>query len=281
MNVVGIICDLEYSRHHLFRSYYYSVKNLYGLPKRVKGIEDLQGLRLLFIGDDHYGPHKEIWQGKGFIEECNKRSIHVVVMTNERIMDAFFPWNKEIFIHLRKFNHLTQYVNDVDDCTKLGLKLNRQAMSRSLAPINSFPEKKNRMVFVGNVKCGSYQERVMVLKEIQKVMEVDIIAATIPTWEDYMKTIAGYRFVFSPIGNGNFFPMRFYEALAVGSIPVHQVRNNTLQYYDLERGFDDCIYFEEPNELKEKIRNFTLSTSHNVLWMEDNLEIRLKEDNLL
>jgi hypothetical protein len=96
-----------------------------------------------------------------------------------------------------------------------------------------------------------------------------------------MKTIAGYRFVLSPIGNGNFFTMRFYETLAVGSIPVHQIRNNTLQYYDLEAKFDDCIYFEEPLELKEKIYNFTPLVSHNKLWMEDNVEMLLKKDGLL
>lgn len=281
MNSVGIICDLDYSRHHLFRSYYYSIKNLYGELRIVKGVEDLTGLDLLFIGDDHYGPHKDIWIKPEFIQRCNELKIHVTVMTNERILDSFFPWNKENFIKLRQFNLLTHYANDVDDCFKLGLKLNRQAMSLMLAPINTFPEKKNKMVFIGKTQCKSYRERNMVIQEIQKEIEVDVIASAIPTWEEYMKTIAQYRFVLSPIGNGNFFPMRFYEALAVDSIPVHQVRKNTLTLYDVEAQFDDCIYFEEPSELRKKISSFTLSESHNKIWMEDNLRNLLKQDNLL
>lgn len=285
MNNVGIICNLEYSKHHLFKSYYHSVKNLYGTPKVIdkhNPIQSLEGVELLFIGDDHFGPHKDIWlQTPNFIEECNKHKIHIVALTNERILDSFFPWNKENFIQLNKFDNLTHYANDVDDCNKLGLKLNRQAMSRSFAPLNNFPEKKNKVVFIGAIKCKSYRERNIVLREIQKEIEVDIIASDIPTWEEYMKTIAQYRFVLSPIGNGNFFPMRFYEALAVGSIPIHQVRENTLTMYDIEAQYDDCIYFKEPSELKKKISNFTSLTSHNRLWMEDNLERLLKEDNLL
>lgn len=282
MKGVGIICDFDYSRHHLFKSYFYSINNLYGKPHIIKSIDDLQyPMDLLFIGDDHYGPHKAIWRNDRFVDECNRLKINVIALTNERILDSFFPWNKEDFIFLRKFDNLTHYANDVDDCIKLGLKINRQAMSRSLQSLGFTPEKKNKMVFIGNTNCKSYQERKMVLNEVKKYIDIDIIASTIPTWEEYMNVIAGYRFVLSPIGNGNFFPMRFYETLAVGSIPVHQVRDNTLSYYKIEAGFDDCIFFKETTELKEKIKNFAILESHNRLWMEDNLEVLLRKDYLL
>jgi hypothetical protein len=103
----------------------------------------------------------------------------------------------------------------------------------------------------------------------------------VSTWEKYMRMLSHHRFVFSPIGNGNFFTMRFYEALAVQSIPIHQVRNDTLEYYDLEAQFEDCIFFEDPREVADKVKNFKHKKSHNMIWMEDWMKVLLTDDNLL
>ena len=278
--MVGIICDISYTRHHLFQSYYHSVKNLYGVPKIVKTVQDLDGIEMLFIGDDHYQVHKEIWQQKGFIEKCNSDGIRVIVFTNERILDSFFPWNKDNLLILQRFERLYHYGNDVDDCEKLGMKLNRQSMSKNFKSDFSNIEKKNKVVFIGKTYGSSYKERRVVLEQIRRVIEVDVIESVIPDWNEYMKTIAGYRFVLSPIGNGNFFPMRVYEALSVGSIPIHQIRGNTLELYNIERGYDDCIFFINPRDVRKKIRECTLARSHNMIWMEDNIGLLLKQDNL-
>ena len=96
-----------------------------------------------------------------------------------------------------------------------------------------------------------------------------------------METLAKYRFVFYPIGNGNFLAFRFYEILLAKSIPICQVRKNTLKYYDIEAKFDDCIFFEQVEELPEKIQNFTLQHSSSELWAEDYLGKILKRDGLL
>lgn len=281
MTKAGIICDITYTRHHLFRSYYYSIKNLYGKVKLVNSISDLQDVDILFIGDDHYGPHKQIWMTALFRDYCNGNGVHVVFLTNERILNSFFPWNEEIYAQSCGFKYRTHYANDINDCKQLGMEVNRTAMSMALKFKDEFVNKKDKMVFVGSSTCRSYKERANVLKDIKKVIDVDIITDDIPMWDDYIKLIAGYRFVFSPIGNGNFFPMRFYEALAVHSIPVHQVRSDTLDYYKVEKKFDDCIFFESVKEVKDKLYNFTLSRSHNVLWMEDNLMDLLIKDKLL
>jgi len=279
---VGIVCDTAYSRHHLFMSYYNSVSNLYGKPQLVTNIHNLEGLELLFIGDDHYQVHKEIWQQPGFIEYCNKHSIKVAALTNERILNSFFSWNKDSLLKLKEFDQLYHYANDVDDCDMLGLKLNRTAPSKSFKAQFIRPEvKKDKALWLGRTDCKSYDERKDVINILKKTIELDVIESTIPKWSDYVAKISEYRFILSPIGNGNFFPMRVYEALAVGSIPIHQVRENTLDLYDIEKGFDDCIFFTSPNELKDKIENCTLQKSHNVIWMEDNLQIMLKLDNLL
>jgi len=281
MHDVGIICDLNFTRHHLFKSYFNAILNIYSDVTLVDNLHDLEEVDdILFIGDDHYAPHKKVWMNQPFIDYCNEHHIHVVALTNERILDSFFPWNKEILEWLHKFKLLTHYVNDVDDAKKLGLKINRTAMSRSIPFERNDGARIDKAVFVGNTKCKSYSERVGILKQVQKFLPLDIVS-DIPSWSDYMNLIGCYRFVFSPIGNGNFFPMRFYEALAVGSIPLHQVRHDTLDYYKIEKGFDDCIFFETLDELEAKLKNFTLWHSHNVIWMEDNLIPLLKEDKLL
>jgi len=282
MSKVGIICDLMYKRHHLFQSYYHSVTHFYGPLKVVKTVPDLEGLEILFIGDDHYQVHKEVWQQNGFIRYCNIHKIKVVVLTNEKILNSFFPWNKDNLLRLKELDYLYHYTNDVDDCDLLGLKLNRQAMSKFFKPYINIPKnKKDKVLFIGRTDCASYVERKEVIREVQKYLEMDIVSSTIPLWEDYLNLISEYKYVLSPIGNGNFFPMRFYEALAVKSIPIHQVRGNTLDLYNIESKFEDCIFFKNPAELKDKLRNFTSPDTRNELWMEDNLEVLLKLDNLL
>ena len=130
MNKVGIICDLKYSRHHLFQSYFHAVENLFGLPRVVKSVDQLYGVELLFIGDDHYSEHKKIWQNNAFIEYCNTHHIKVVALTNEKILNSYFPWNADNLKALKRFHHLHHFAIDVDDCTELGIGLNRTAPSK-------------------------------------------------------------------------------------------------------------------------------------------------------
>jgi hypothetical protein len=279
---IGLICDLSYSGHPEFKSFCYALTNLYHVPKIVKTIPDLQDLEILFIGDDHYYYHKVIWRQPRFIEYCNAHNIVVVVFTTEKIHDTIWAGNVENFEHLKQIKNLYHYTSDVDECELLGTRLHRITISRSVYPHSvNCKDKKDRAIFIGNTNCESYNERKAVLAEVGKIIDIDIIETKVPSWEDYMQFIAGYRFVFSPIGNANFFTMRFYETLAVKSIPIHQVRSNTLKYYNIESKFDDCIFFEEPKELPDKLKKFTQQISHNMFWMEDNLELLLQKDGLL
>ena len=282
----GIICDLNYSRHHLFKSYYYAVANLYGGVRLVHSPRDVKDLDILFIGDDHYSVHKEVWMNNGFITECNQHHVKVVALTNEKILNSFFPWNEDNLKALKRFTHLYHYANDVDDCKTLGLRLNRTAPSKHFGPFLTSCErssKNDKMIFVGQTKCikNSYQERKDIIKAVQDAgIQVDIFESNISTWEEYIQLIAGYKYVFSPIGNGNFFPMRFYETLAVGCIPVHQVRENTLELYDRESTFGDCIFFTSIPQIVERMMLCDWGMSYNKFWMEDNLRIQLAKDHL-
>lgn len=285
MSNVGIICDLVYARHLLFRYYFHAIENLYGTPVVVNYIEQLDGLEILFMGDDHHEAHRKIWQMPGFIELCNEKNIKVVVFTNERVLNSYFPWNEDIYKQLQGFKNLYHYMSDVDDCIALGKKVHRCTMSVSYKDrINqNLNNKKDKVVFIGATICSrnSYDKRLDCLDKLGKLIDIDIINTGNPSRDLYFQTISEYRFVLSPIGNGNFFSMRFYETLAVKSIPVLQILDNTFDYYDIEATFKDCIYFKQPEELPEKLANFTLKTSYNELWLEDCWKVLLKEDGLL
>ena len=99
-NKRGIICDLAYPDHPLFKSFCYALANIYQVPKIVKIIPDLVGLDMLFIGDDHYHWHKIIWKQPGFIKYCNDHNILVISFTTEKIHGTIWAGNIDNLHHL-------------------------------------------------------------------------------------------------------------------------------------------------------------------------------------
>jgi len=274
----GIICDIEFTRHRSLITYYYAIRNLYGEPKIIKGVEDLD-IDTLFIGDDHFQSHRDIWEKPGFIESCNEKNVKVIVFNNERIFNSYFPWNEDIYKNIRRFKKLYYFHCDIDDVQILGLPINRLALSKNIYNEKWRKNKKrNNIVFIGRTDCvlNSYANRREFIDKIKKSLKLNIIEPTIEQWEDYMDKISGFRFVLCPLGNGNFITPKFYETLMVGSIPVQQVKENTLNYYPVERGLDDCIFFKDLQELEVKLLMFNLKSSHNLIFHEDIINELLK-----
>lgn len=282
---VGIICDLSYSRHRQFRNYYHAIETLYGTPRIITTPEGLQGLDILFVGDDHFYNHKPILIQPGFVNKLNKDKIKTVVFTSEKIFGSSFPWNEDNYHFLQTINDLHHYTYDVDDCKKIGTKLHRLAMSKYYSDYSllNIDNKKDAVVFIGSTVCdhNSYDARVNTLNKIQKLIPINIIPPTIPSWGAYMNLLANYRFVLSPLGNAHALVTRFYEVLLVKSIPIQQITDETFKYYDIEAGFEDCIFFKDPEEIPDKIKNFTLQSSYSELWLEDYLKTLLTKDGLL
>jgi len=281
MKNVGIICDLNFQKHPLFQSYYHSILYHYKNLTIVKNINDLNDIEILCIGDEHHIQNKEIWKNIEFINECNNNNIIVIIFNNERIMDSDYFWNVENQEYVNKFNNVYQYVSDVDDVIKLNKRFNRMPPSKY---VQSFlgqiqeQDKLNKAIFIGSV---GYEKRRNLLNHISNIIPIDIIESNNMTWIEYIHKLAKYKFVISPFGNAHFFPMRFYEILLAKSIPIQEVKNNTLKYYDIESQFDDCIFFENISELKNKINNCKLNNSYNMIWLEDTIGKLLKNDNLL
>lgn len=279
---IGLIYNLEDDKHILFKSYYHSISSFYKNIKKINDLNDLSDIKMLFIGDEHFIPHRKVWKNINFINRCNNLNIKVVIFNNEKIMDSDFPWNEENQGYINKFNNVYQYVSDIDDVIKLNKRFNRMPPSKYIKNfINNIDvnNKMNKAIFIGNIQ---YKNRCNILNSINSIIETDIIESSINmSWGKYINKLSKYKFVISPFGNAHFFPMRFYEILLVKSIPIQEIKHNTLQYYDIESKYDDCIFFENILELDDKINNFKLDCSHNMLWLEDNMEILLKESGLL
>jgi hypothetical protein len=264
----GIICDLSFDRHIGLKNYYFAIKNIFGNVKLINNYNDLYGIDILFIGNEHFFPHRKVWENETFIKYCNNLDIKVIVFSVEKIFNSKFPHNEDIQKSVKKFENLYQFAFDIEDLEILNCKLIRGCMSKEFLTYEKYEQKIDKCIFLGSTDCSSYYDRKQIIKEVEKYVEV-IYPDKKLSWNEYFKELSKYRFVLSPLGNANGLNLRFYEILLANSIPIQQIKNNTFKYYDLEKDFDDCIFFEKPEQLSEKINNMTLQKSFNNIYLED------------
>jgi hypothetical protein len=274
---VGIICDLSYSKSPWLQNYYYAIKNLFNSVKLINSHEDLEDIDIIFIGNDHYQNHLNIWRDENFIRKCNNKKIKIFVYTSEYIHCSRFPWNLQIQQDLEKFDFLYQRMIDVNDAIRYNKKIARCSYSKHFANIEKAPEKINKCLFAGTM----YPHRLDAINKIAKSMEIDVLPHGIFGWREYIYILSQYKFILSPYSNdSNTFHLKFYEALLVDSIPIHQIYSNTLDYYTKEASYPDVIYFQDPAEVPDKINNFKLERSSTKPWLEDELASFFSEHNV-
>jgi hypothetical protein len=274
----GILTDITHQYHWIFLNYYYSLKNVFGENnvKLVKSINDLNDIDALFIGDEHFLHNKGVWMTHDFINKCNTLGLKVFIFNNEKIHNSVFPWNEDIQRHVGMFNNHKQFVYDCDDADILNVKINKTYMSKEFKktiPLNDVI-KNDKIVFFGNTKGSfsgdqSYVKRNEFLNEIKKELDIDIIESSkgVPM-ADYFNTISKYKYILSPLGNGNFVPMRYYESLFVKSIPLQQSTDNIISKFGNEITNNRGIFFKDINDL---IKNLDNHKTHNneEYFMED------------
>jgi hypothetical protein len=91
----------------------------------------------------------------------------------------------------------------------------------------------------------------------------------------------GYTYSLCPVStNSNGIPTRFYEALLTNCIPILQVRKNTLEFYKEEAQVKEAIFFEDVDELKEKIKNHQYKRCETQIWGEDKMMKLFQEDGI-
>lgn len=263
----GIICNdsIETVGHCLFLNFRKALINHLNVTfKEVKNKNDLNDLNYLIIVDEHYTPNVDIWKKDEFIEIVNNKNIKVLVFNFERIFSAQFPWNIDHQNYLQKFKFLQQLVSDVNDAKILNKPIiNKQFLSRDTELLPPSP-KKDRILFIGQVN-SFYPTRKNVISKFKDLcMPFDIIVSDRKySYKEYLQKLNEYRYIFNPLGTGHFVNLRFYEALKLGCIPVQQVTEQMLPWYnELNMSYNfidiDKVSFDLLTKFEYKYNNYYL-----------------------
>ena len=278
---VGIICERSYQRSLLIENYYYIIKNLYGNVREVKTIEDLSSIDLLFIGNEHFGYHRNIWFNGDFLNKCNAQKTKVVIIGGEKILNTHYPECASMQNAIEGLIDHHQYVWDVEDAKLMNKKIIGYPMSRHYKQFFDCSKKNNKCLFIGQYTSSVYEERRHVLNKIHDYVETDIMTDLPNTWQEYLSIYSKYKYSLCPISTySNGIPTRFYEALLTNCIPILQVREDTLKYYPDEAAVPEAIFFHNVEELKEKIANHKYQRCETQIWGEDKFKKLFKEDGI-
>jgi hypothetical protein len=257
---VGIVCDLSFKYHIMQENYYQIINGLFNDVKIVKSEKDLKNIEILFICDEFFQSNKEIWMTDIFINTCNSIGLKVVILNSEKIFNSWFSWNEEIHRNVEKFQNRLELVYDPVDSKILNADINKTYISKKVTIQEREMEKKNKILFVGQLSGVLYVTRNRIISELVSKIPNDIdvfLPNPNRTIHEYFDLLNSYKYILSPIGNHDGVPFRFYESLYVKSIPIQQyVNDNILNSFSddktiLFKNVDEILNFREI-ETKQK-----------------------------
>ena len=275
----GIISrdDINEVGHSLFNNFRLALINyLQEEIKDVNSINDLNYISTLLIIDEHYIPHKEIWQNDEFINYINTKKIKVVIFNFEKIFNSQFPWNIDIQHSVEKINNKVQLVSDVKDAAILNASIiNKQLMSKSTILVEPIQDKKDEILFLGQIN-EFYPTRGSTLSELEQInSKVRIIKTDRKySYKEFLDLINNAKFILNPLGTGEFINLRFYEALKLNCIIIQQYTEDMLKWYP-ELNYSNVLKFKTVEDFNKL--NFNNYTECTKMYLEDYFEeINLK-----
>lgn len=239
----GIICRDHMPGHSLFANFRLALKNYFKTSfKEVLVCENLEDVTTLFIVDEHFGPHVDVWKNDKFINTVNEKNIKVVVFNFEKIYSSQFPWNASHQSMLCRFSRLVQFVSDVHDAKTLNKSvINKQFLSKDTTLDVDLVDKKDRIVFIGQCN-GFYPTRSRVLNSFNSLgLPLDIIITDRKlSYKEFLTKLSEYKYMLNPLGTGTFINLRFYEAIKLGCIPIQEITEEMKPWYP---ELSSCITF--------------------------------------
>ena len=231
------IDDIAIVSHGLFKNYRYALGNYFNEQfKNVNNVTDLDGIDTLFIVDEHFTLHVAVWKTPEFINALNQKKIKTVVFNFEKIFDSAFPWNINHQKLVESINGVIQFVSDVNDAKILGkTTINKQLLSRDTFLIKTSDIiKKDEIAFIGQLSPHCYYRRQRLISDlIQKGVNINVINTDRKmTYNEYLHTLASYKYILNPLGTGDFINIRYYEAIDLGCIPLQQFTDEMVPYYN-------------------------------------------------
>ena len=231
--------------------------------KHINSIEQLSETKLIFVIDEHFDSHKKFLTSSDNIEYFNKLNIKVVIFNTEKIFNSYWKHNLEIFKSIQKIKNLTYILSDALDIKKIGTPfINKQYLSKStnLNQYVSLKEKKNEILFFGQLDGSAYNNRRQILNKISKFSTIPVTirkSTRSLSYLEYIKLISSYKYVLNPLGSGNFLNLRYFEILELNSIPIQQYSKEMKTYnFELEGNYSlnfksvKEINFENLHDLK-------------------------------
>ena len=269
--MTGIICqdDINVVGHSLFKNYKLALSNYYqSVLQPVNSVEDLNNLDLLIIVDEHYIPHKQVWQNDEFINAINKLNIKVLIFNFEKIFNSQFPWNISIQHYVEKINRRLQIVSDVKDAEILNTSIiNKQLLSRDTILAEPIGNKIDEILFVGQIN-EYYPTRREILNGIQQINnKVRVIQSDRRyNYDEFLNLINQSRYILNPLGTGEFINLRFYEALNLGCTVIQQYTEEMEKWYP-ELNQSNVLKFKTVDDFKNL--NFSKVTTYEQKFLED------------
>jgi len=278
--MIGIISldNISDVGHSLFNNFRLAIKNYLQQPLiDVSSVIDLININTLIIIDEHYIPHKQIWQNDFFINTINEKNIKVIIFNFEKIYNSQFPWNIEIQNFVERIKNRVQYVSDIRDADILKVSyVNKQFLSKSTHLADVVKDKSDDILFIGQIN-EYYPTRNAVLHELQAVNnKVKIIKTDRKySYTEFIDILNQAKFILNPLGTGEFINLRFYEALSLGCIVVQQYTDEMEKWYP-ELNQTNVLKFKTVDDFANI--NFYETAPCKELFLEDYFkEINLKD----
>jgi len=278
--MIGIICqdDINIVGHSLFKNFRTALTNYLQVSMYdVNSVDELTNIDTLIIVDEHYIPHKQIWQNDFFINAINDKEIKVLIFNFEKIFNSQFPWNIEIQCFVNKINRKIQLVSDVKDAAILNTSvINKQLLSKDTFLAEPNKDKSDDILFLGQIN-EYYPTRSVILNELQQVSNTLKIVKTDRkySYKEFIDILNGVRFILNPLGTGDFINLRFYEALSLDCIVIQQYTDEMEQWYP-ELNQPNVLKFKSVEDFKNM--DFNTTNIYSNKYLEDYFnEINLKQ----
>jgi hypothetical protein len=253
----------------LFNNFRLALKNYLHQPLvDVSSIVDLININTLIIVDEHYTPHKQIWQNDSFINTINEKNIKVIIFNFEKIYNSQFPWNIEIQNFVEKIKNRVQYVSDIKDAEILKIPfINKQLLSKSTHLADVIENKSDDIIFIGQIN-EYYPTRANLLHELQSVnSKIKIIKTDRKySYTEFINILNKTKYILNPLGTGEFINLRFYEALNLGCTVIQQYTDEMEKWYP-ELNQSNVLKFKTVDDFKNL--NFSSAATFKQKFLED------------
>ena len=235
---------------------------------------------LFFVGHDFL---MYMWDSPEKVQQWKNYSHSKTVWCFERI-DAIIPaWQTKSHYSL---SFIKQFADEIlacdeDDCDKYGYRWLPQWASRKFYDLKHIKPTNNGLLFSGQAGKPEYSIRNQLISEIyndpelKETIKITNIQRDL-SWNEYIINLLSYKAILNPFGVLKALNTRAYEVLYSGrTLFQHKIGEYT-RHENMLSDFKNAIFFENIEELREKLGNIMLIEDTEDIFMKNNIFARMK-----